>query len=173
MNCAVILNRWIYVGVPRNSSLLLVTPPRPALQHDLLMIIFRSRNWYNRAIAARHMKSYISDSLSRHLRQLLRALPWFLHPCSRAALQLWSHSPAMTRRCALHSTCPMSRKYSIPYIWSATYDDLKLFRIDFIQIVTQYCGHFFISVTEGCSVAYRVLFNRSGKPKLAIKSWPL
>ena len=46
MSCVAILSGWSCIGVPRNSLLLLVTPPCPATQNDLLIIIFRRRNWY-------------------------------------------------------------------------------------------------------------------------------
>ena len=38
---------WICVRTPRNSQLLLVVLPCPVTSDDLLIIIFRKRNWYN------------------------------------------------------------------------------------------------------------------------------
>ena len=46
MSCAAILSGWSCVGVPCNSLLLLVTPPCPATQNDLLIVMFRRQNWY-------------------------------------------------------------------------------------------------------------------------------
>ncbi|WP_257266440.1 carbohydrate-binding protein [Endozoicomonas sp. ONNA2] len=56
------------------------------------------------------MKSYISDCLRLHSRQLL------LHPCSRASLQLRSHGYGYAHCVVPHdSASPSSQKYSIPY----------------------------------------------------------